>query len=68
MEVMGTVMGFLLGAALLSVLASLLAGVIVMARGGQGDARQSNRLMRLRVILQGIALVLFVLAMLTQAS
>lgn len=58
---------FLLGLALLAVLGSLLAGVFVMARGGDTDRRWSNRLMRLRVGLQGVALVLFLLALMTQA-
>lgn len=57
----------LLGAALLAVLASLLAGVFVMARGGERDRLWSNRLMRLRVGLQGLALILFLLALMTQA-
>ena len=57
----------LLGIALLAVLASLLAGVFVMARGGEADRHWSNRLMRLRVGLQGLALVLFLLALMTQA-
>lgn len=57
----------LVGAALLAVLASLLAGVFVMARGGERDRLWSNRLMRLRVGLQGLALVLFLLALMTQA-
>lgn len=57
----------LLGLAMLAVLASLLIGVFFMAKGGEADRRWSNRLMRLRVILQGVALVLFILALITQA-
>lgn len=57
----------LLGLAMIAVLASLLLGVFFMARGGEANRRYSNRLMRLRVTLQGVALVLFVLALLTQA-
>lgn len=49
--------------AMLAVLASLLVGLIAMARGGAVDARYANKLMRLRVAFQGLALVLFVLAM-----
>jgi len=64
---MGVFFLVLLGAALLAVLASLLAGVFVMARGGETDRVWSNRLMRLRVGLQGLALVLFLLALMTQA-
>lgn len=58
----------LLGIAMLALLASLLAGVFFMARGGEANQRNSNRLMRLRVGLQGIAIVLFILALITQAS
>ncbi|HYD70068.1 twin transmembrane helix small protein [Azospirillum sp.] len=57
----------LLGLAMLAVLASLLIGVFFMAKGGEADRRWSNRLMRMRVILQGVALVLFILALITQA-
>ena len=49
------------------VVASLFAGLFFMARGGENDPRKSNKAMRLRVTLQGVALVLFLLAMLTQA-
>lgn len=53
--------------AMLMVVGSLFVGLFFMARGGGGDARRSNRAMRLRVTLQGLALLLFVIAMLTQA-
>lgn len=53
--------------AMLAVLASLFLGLFFMARGRSGDAVQSNRMMRWRVSLQGLALALFVIAMLTQA-
>ena len=58
----------LLGIAMLALLASLLAGLFFMARGGEANRRHSNRLMRLRVGLQGLAIVLFILALITQAS
>ncbi len=57
----------LLGVTLLAVLGTLLAGVFVMTRGGETDRRWANRLMRLRVGLQGVALVLFLLILMTQA-
>ena len=38
----------------------LFAGLLGLVRGG-GDGRRSNALMRWRVILQGVALVLFVI-------
>ncbi|WP_448190568.1 twin transmembrane helix small protein [Azospirillum sp. sgz301742] len=58
----------LMAIAMLALLASLLAGVFFMARGGEANRRYSNRLMRLRVGLQGLAIVLFILAIITQAS
>jgi len=48
--------------AMLAVLGTLLLGVINMARGG--NPRRSNRLMQQRVLLQGLALLLFVIFML----
>jgi hypothetical protein len=44
-------------------LAVLVTGIFAMARGGEFNRKHSNRLMRLRVIAQGIALVLFAIAM-----
>lgn len=52
--------------AMLAVVGSLFLGLFFMARGAGGDASRSNRMMRWRVSLQGLALVLFVLAVLTQ--
>jgi uncharacterized membrane protein len=43
--------------ALLAVLGTLVTGVVQMVKGN--DARQSNRLMQQRVLLQGLALGLF---------
>ncbi|NNG04177.1 MAG: twin transmembrane helix small protein [Inquilinus sp.] len=48
--------------AMLAVLATLFVGLIGMARGGEFNARYGNRLMRLRVILQGVALLLVIVA------
>lgn len=50
--------------AMLAVVGSLFVGLFFMARGGRGDPRRSNKAMRLRVILQGAALLLFVIAIL----
>ncbi|AWU97554.1 twin transmembrane helix small protein [Azospirillum ramasamyi] len=50
--------------AMLAVVGSLFVGLFFMARGGRNDPRRSNKAMRLRVILQGAALVLFVIAIL----
>jgi hypothetical protein len=57
---MKTFVEILLGFAMLGTLGVLLAGTIGLARGGH-DPWRSNRLMRWRVILQGIALALFAL-------
>lgn len=48
--------------AMLMTLGIVAAGVISMARGGAFNQRWANRLMRARVVMQLIALVLFVLA------
>lgn len=48
--------------AMIAVLATLFVGLIGMARGGEFNARYGNRLMRLRVILQGVALLLVIVA------
>ncbi len=44
-------------------LAVLVTGIFAMARGGEFNRKHSNRLMRLRVVAQCIALVLFAIAM-----
>jgi hypothetical protein len=54
----------LLAIALLGVLGVLGAGIIGVVRGG--DPVRSNRLMRWRVILQGLVLVIFVLLILSR--
>jgi hypothetical protein len=50
--------------AMLATLGVLVLGVFGMARGGEFNRRNSNRLMRMRVILQGTAIALFVLFLL----
>jgi ABC-type Na+ efflux pump permease subunit len=47
--------------AMLAVLGTLALGVISMVRGG--DPRRSNKLMQSRVLLQGVALLLFAIFM-----
>jgi len=53
-----TLLVTLLGVTLLGTLAVLVAGGISMSRGGDFNARHGNRLMRLRVMLQGAAVAL----------
>ena len=63
---METLFGILLAIALGLTLIVLFAGVITMGRGGEVNRKYGNRLMRWRVILQAVALLLFVLAMLAR--
>ena len=50
--------------AMLATLGVLLFGLFSMARGGDFNRRDSNRLMRARVLLQGAAIILFLLLVL----
>ena len=50
--------------AMVATLAVLLLGLFSMARGGEFNRRNSNRFMRWRVILQGSAILLFLILML----
>jgi hypothetical protein len=58
---METLFMILIPIAMLATLAVLGVGVVQMIRGG--DPRKSNKLMQSRVILQGIALLLFAIFM-----
>jgi len=62
---MNDVILVLLAVTLAVVVIVLLTGVVGMARGGDFNARYGNKLMRLRVILQGLAIVLFILLVVT---
>ena len=57
----------LLAVNLAAVVIVLLTGVVGMARGGDFNAKYGNKLMRLRVILQGLAVVLFLLLVATSS-
>ncbi|MBV9250848.1 MAG: twin transmembrane helix small protein [Acetobacteraceae bacterium] len=59
---MKSVLTVLIVVLMLATLGVLLAGVAGMVRGG-GDPHRSNRLMRWRVLLQGVALLLFAILM-----
>ncbi len=50
--------------AMLITLGVLFAGLFSMARGGEFNAKYGNKLMRWRVIMQGVALALFAIALL----
>ena len=57
-----TLLTILVGLSMLATLGVLFAGMLGLVRGG-GDPGRSNRLMRWRVMLQGITIVLFILLM-----
>ncbi len=52
--------------AMVLVLLSLIVGMGAMVKGGEFNKKYGNKMMRLRVTLQGIALALFALAVVTQ--
>ena len=56
--VVSVILKVLLAAVLIAVVAVLFTGVISMSRGGPFEDRWGNRLMSLRVVLQGIAVAL----------
>jgi len=62
---MNTVILILLAVTLAAVVIVLITGVVGMARGGDFNAKYGNKLMRWRVILQGLAIVLFLLFVVT---
>lgn len=58
---MTTLLSILLGLTLLSVAGSLAYGLFSFLKGGEESSKISNEAMRWRVILQGVALLLFFL-------
>ena len=54
--------------AMVITLGVLATGMIAMARGGEFNAKYGNKLMRARVIAQGVALALFAIAVLVGAN
>jgi hypothetical protein len=60
MEALQAVFPMLIVVALVAVLITLLTGVVGMLRGGQFNKQYGNKLMRLRVALQGVAVLLIV--------
>jgi hypothetical protein len=64
MGAMKTILMILVVLAMLGTLGVLLAGMLGLARQDGAAAGRSNRLMRWRVILQGVTLALFVLLLL----
>ncbi len=60
MEAVQAIFPMLIVIALVAVLIVLLTGVFGMLRGGQFNKQYGNKLMRLRVALQGLAVLLIV--------
>ena len=61
---MGTVLMIVLAVALAGVVVVLSTGIVSMAIGGRFNERWANRLMRMRVLLQGVAVALLAAMML----
>jgi len=55
---MSTLMGFLFGVAVFTTLAVLVIGLISFAMNGSFYQKHANHLMRLRVLFQGLAVIL----------
>ncbi len=58
MSIVLAVLPYLIGLSLLAVLATLFTGFVSMTKGGEFNARYGNKLMRLRVLLQALAIAL----------
>jgi len=65
---MRTGLSVMLALALLAVLGVLVVGVVGMLRGGEFNRKYGNKLMRLRVLLQGVALLMIVLFLLLSSA
>lgn len=61
---MNSFMMILVVIAMMLTLGVLFAGLFSMARGGEFNQKYGNKLMRWRIIMQGVALLLFALAVL----
>ena len=59
---MGGMFFILMIVAMLAVLASLAIGMFYMSKDGEENRKKSNRWMQYRVMLQGLAILLFALA------
>lgn len=58
---MESILPFLLGLAMMATLAILVVGLVGFARNGPFYKKNANKLMRARVIAQGVALLIFAL-------
>ena len=59
---MDNFLNILIVLSLATVVIILFTGLITMARGGEYNAKNANRFMRYRVIAQGVALAIFMIA------
>ena len=64
MTMMERLFPYLVGVVMAAVVLVLIVGVISMFRGGEFNRKYANKLMRLRVVLQAVALALFAAFML----
>jgi hypothetical protein len=61
---MSKILEYAVGVVMAAVVIVLITGVVSMFKGGNFNKKYSNKLMRLRVALQALALVLFAIFML----
>ncbi len=54
--------------AMVAVVISLALGIFAMTKAGDTDRKLSNKMMQARITLQGLALLLFVLAVMSQGG
>lgn len=65
---MSQILFTLLIISMVAVFAVMIVGMVAMTKGGAFNEKYGNKLMRLRVILQGIAIALFALVLLNSAG
>jgi xanthine/uracil permease len=68
MKAMEHLLPLVIVGAMIAAIGALLLGVFSMAKGGEFNRRYGNKLMRLRIALQGLAILLFIVFMLAYRS
>jgi hypothetical protein len=58
----------LMAMAMVAVVGSLGVGLFAMIKGGEFNKKYGNKLMQLRVTLQGVAIVMFIFAMMARGE
>lgn len=53
---------------MVAVVGVLITGIVLMNKGGEANKKYGNRLMQARVMLQGLAIGFFILAMMTGSN